>query len=341
MPAIEFVTEGGNLTVSFLPLKQAAQADGSFNDTGLAQAHIAWDGCSPASANAFVADELEGRAQRDAAIAGLLFRSLGLLQDLAGEFEGSAPDPLDASSGPSGLDWTMLALLYSPEIAPGLTQACAMAAVRALDPDLSSVASASGGEASPADALSYFNEVGFWWNGGASDGFACKWAVPVRLQVAGSPAPAQRQLLDEYVGKLNRVQGFPGLNEVSSGGALVVDFQPASEIRKVYPGMTAAESCCIAGPGQSGGKISTCTIYVATDFADEAAGRTQFLRLLMKAMGFAFTSEAWPDSILDYSSNVQDWSALDWQMAALLYRPDVKPGAKRAAVMKMLENDSK
>ena len=56
----------------------------------------------------------------------------------------------------------------------------------------------------------------------------------------------------------------------------------------------------------------------------------------MRAMGFDHTSVSYPDSVFNYSAPVQDWAALDWTMVELLYRADVKPGEKRAAVMNRL-----
>jgi hypothetical protein len=339
MPDIGFVTEGGNLKIAFTPRAQAAQADAAFNTTDAAQAHIEWNGCAPASATLFLADEITGREKRDAALAGLLFRGLGLAPDPRNEYAGSALNAEGGPAGPAGRDWTMLALLYSPDVEPGMTEAEAMPAVRAVLPGVAAGPSANDADIRSADLLAYFNEVGFWWASGASDGVACKWAGAVRLQVTGSPTPAQRKLLDDYVERLNQINGFPGIVEVQSDGAFVVDYRPSAELKKAYPNMTAAESCYIAGPTRSGGKIVKCGMGVATDFADENAGRTQFLRLFMKAFGFAYTSEAWPDSILNYRAAPRDWALLDWKMLELLYRPDVKPGTKRAAVMKLLQSE--
>jgi hypothetical protein len=338
MPEIAFVTEGGNITIGFLPVKQAVEIDASFNDSDTAQLAIQWNGSNPVSARIFLADELTGQQARDSALAGLLLRSLGLGQDGQNEHADSALNANGAGTGPSELDWLMLALLYSPEVQPGLQADAAMPAVRALDLQMVSGLSANSPNISTADVLAYFNEVGFWWSGKASDGIVCKWASPVKLQVEGSPQDSLRQLLDDYIEQLNQVEGFPGLAQAQSGGTLFISFQSSSELKEDYPAMTAEESCYIKLT-RSGGKITKCTIGVATDFADEATARTQFLRLLIKAVGFEYTSEAWHDSILNYDSSPQDWSALDWKMVELLYREDVKPGAKRAAVMKMLRSE--
>ena len=335
MPDIAFVIDGGNIRIGYLPLKRSAELDASFNGSDPAQVSIRSEGFSPVSAALFVSDELADQQERDSCLAGLLFRCLGLAQDPMNEYAGSALNLNASASGPSSLDWLMLALLYSPEVKPGMSASQAIPVVRSLDPKATIGVSANNPDIGNAGVLAYFNEVGFWWAEGAGDGIASKWASSVKLQIAGTPTAEQQALLDEYVGRLNKIEGFPGFVRVQSGGALVLSYQPAAELKKADAAMTTGESGYIMLT-QDRGKITKCTIGVATDFGDKNAARTQFLRLLMKAIGFPYTSDAWPDSILNYSATVQAWSLLDWKMAELLYRADVKPGAKRAAVMKML-----
>jgi hypothetical protein len=281
---------------------------------------------------------LAGQDARDGRLAGLILRCLGLGQDPQNEYKDSALNLNGAATCPSSLDWLLLALLYSPEVRPGMHEDEAMPIVRTLDPETGSGVSANSPYIGKTETLAYFNEVGFWWAGDGGDGIASKWASPIKLQVTGSPSAEQQELLSDYIGRLNKIGGFHGFVPVQSGGTLVISYQPSAELKKTYAAMTQDESCYIKLT-QGRGKITKCTIGVATDFGDKSAARTQFLRLFMKALGFAYTSDAWPDSILNYNSDVQDWSGLDWKMVELLYRPDVRPGAKRAAVMKMLQGD--
>lgn len=326
MPDAYFVTEGGNIAVSYLPLGDAGRADASFTAAETAQAAVHWEGFAPVSAKLFVADELAGQEARDAALSRMLLRALGLM-----------PDPNEAGAVSDG-EWLALALLCDPAVAPGMRKAEAMPVVRALEP-WTGGRSANHPNLKASDILSYFNEVGFWWPGEtSSDGIASKWAVPIRLQAVGIPSADEMALLNEYAARLNGIPGFPGIELVQSDGNFVVAYQPVEAIKKMFPGLTEAEACRMSLT-QKGGKITKCTIGVSTDFRDLEAARTQFLRLFIRALGFAYTSEAWPDSIMNYEADARDWSALDWKMAELLYRADVKPGAKRAAVMKMLEKE--
>jgi hypothetical protein len=324
MPEVAFVTDGGNITIYFLPLKNAGEADASFDGTDTAQAAVHWEGIAPVSAKLFVADELAGQEARDAALAGLLLRGLGLLPDSRG------------TAAVSDAEWLTLALLYDTKVEPGMRKAEAMPVVRTLDP-WTGGRSANNPNLKASDILSYLNEVGFWYaSDSSSDGIVSKWAAPIKLQLMGIPSEDETALVNQYAARLNGIQGFPGIEIVQSGGNFVVTCQPYGAVKKIFPNLTEVEACRMSLT-QKNGTITKCTIGVSTDYKDAVAARTQFLRLFIGALGFAYSSDAWPDSIMNYSADVLDWSALDWKMVELLYRSEVKPGAKRAAVMKALE----
>jgi hypothetical protein len=249
---------------------------------------------------------------------------------------GSALDQGSTAAAPSDSDWLMLSLLYGDAAQPGMGRAEAMLAVRAMDPGKAVPPdSANYPGIGKTDQLSYFNEVGFYYQG-SSDGIVSKWSAPIKVQVSGEPTAGQKELLNGYLASIGNVAGFPGIEMVESGGTLLINYQGAAELKREYPQMTAAESCYFYISRAKGGKITKCVIGAANDFTDDAAARNQFLRMLMLAMGFEHTSNSYSDSILNFSSNAQDWAGLDWKMVELLYRADVKPGEKRAAVMKRL-----
>jgi hypothetical protein len=224
----------------------------------------------------------------------------------------------------------MLSLLYCPELTPGMARDQAMAAAPALNPD------AADDGLSAQDILSYFNEVGFYWTESARDGIVSKWTSPITLEISGEPTAGQQAALGATLDRLNGIEGFPGISTVSSSGNFVIQFAPRSEIVRGYPQMAAAEACAWKPTRGKNGMMSGCRIGAANDFADEAQSTSQFLRVLIWSLGINFTSETVPDSILNLNATAQAWSSADWAVLGLLYRTDVKPGAKRAAVMEEL-----
>lgn len=342
MPEIEFVTEGGNVRIAYVPMKSGRQVDQGYNGKDAAQLFLKWSDDAPVSLSILITDELIGQDLRNAALASLLLRGLGLAQDPQGEYADSALNPAMTAPQPSRLDWLMLALLYNPQVKPGAAPAEAMTAVRALEPKNAGGAKSAGSDSFTKDELlGYFNEVGFYYKGTSQSGSVSKWAAPVRLQISGSPTADQKQMLDEYIAALNNVEGFPGIEAVPSGGNFTVSFAARSALKRSYPAMAESEACGYKLTRGGKGAITKCAIGVDEGFGDAEQARSQLLRILIWSLGVNFTSETWPGSILSLKSNAQDWANLDWQIVALLYRPDVKVGAGRAAVMEMLESSVK
>ncbi len=331
MPEMLFVTAGGNFVVGYLPDDQGATII-----PGHAGSDAAGFADPPAGkAAVLIPDGLADQAARDRAVAHFVLLGLGLAEDPAG----SGASALDQSAGtaaPSEEDWLMLSLLYGSGASAGMGAEEAMPLVRAFDPGQAIAPnSANSGAIGSQAQIAYFNEVGFYW-GGSSSGIVSKWAEPIRLEIAGEPTEEQRQLLEGYVERLSAIGGFPGIQTVTDGGTLVVSYRTAAELKQEYPSMAENESGYFQINRAKGGRITTCVIGAATDFADTAAGRAQFLRMLMRALGFEHTADIYPDSVFNYSANVRDWAALDWKMVEFLYREDVKPGEKRDAVIKKL-----
>lgn len=331
MPEIAFVTEAGNFIIAFVPKNEGKKIDSGYNGKDFAQAFVRLDDAKP-SARLFIADEVVSQEDRDAALAALLFRGLGLIADPEQKYADSVLNGNAKAAQPSEQDWLMLKLLYCPEMTPGLKPADAMPVLRTLKPGT------GGRRASLEDQLSYFNEVGFYWNAGAKDGIASKWSAPIKLQIEGDPTEEQRELIGEYADRLNGISGFPGIALVDSGGSFILKFGKRGEIIKSFPKIAAGEACGFLASRAKNGVITKCQLGIATDFNDEAQARSQFLRVLVWSLGLNFTSDTWPDSILNLSVTAQDWSGMDWAMLGLLYRPDVKPGAKRAVIMGMLDS---
>jgi hypothetical protein len=261
---------------------------------------------------------------------------MGLAESPAGSGIGSALDQGSTAAAPSEEDWLMLSLLYGSGVKAGMAAQEAMPLLWAYDPAQAIAPDSANNPAIGIQAqIEYFNEVGFYW-GSSSSGIVSKWVSPIKLEVSGEPTAEQQELLDSYLERIAAIAGFPGFERVESSGTLVISFQPAAGLKREYPAMAGNESGYFAISRAKGGKIAKCVIGAATDFEDTAAARTQFLRMLMRALGFEHTSVAWPDSVFNYSAHVQDWAALDWRMVEFLYRSDVKPGEKRDAVIKKI-----
>lgn len=343
MPEIEFVTQGGNACIAYVPKNGGKQIDPGYNGTDDAQFFLKWKDGAPALLNIVITNELISQDMRDAALASLLFRGLGLALDPQGAHADSVLNPAMSVKQPSDLDWLMLALLYSPQVKPGMAKDSAMPAVWAVKaPRADGVKSANSGAFRKSELLSYLNEVGFFYpSENSPNGIVSKWAGPISLQISGTPTGEQRELLESYVASLNKVIGFPGISVVPSGGNFTVNFAVRGTILKGYPKMSAAEACAFKPTRGKDGTITKCAISVDAGFKDAAQARSQLLRLLIWSLGVNFTSGTWPQSILNLGSNAQEWAKLDWQMLGLLYRSDIKPGAGRAAVMAMLEKSVK
>ena len=334
VPEILLVTARGNFVIGFLPESSGNTIVPGYGGGAQGFAELA---SGAQRAGVLIPDELADQAARDGSLAHWMLLGMGLAAGLEDSQPGSALDSGFAATAPSDGDWLMLSLLYGSGVKPGMTAADAMPAVYAYDPANAIPPDSANSPAIGRQArLAYFNELGFYY-GGSSTGVVSKWAAPVKLQVAGEPTAGQRELLDAYLTRISAVPGFPGFEEGASGGTLLLSFQPVAELKREYPTMTAGESGYFSVTRAKGGKIAKCVIGMATDFPDEASARTQFLRMLLRALGFEHTSAAYPDSAFNYAAAAQDWAALDWAMVEFLYRPDVKPGEKRAAVMKKLE----
>ncbi len=333
VPEILLVTTGGNFVVGYLPESQGNTIIPGYSGSGAAG--YADPGAGEASV--MIPDGLTDQPARDGAVAHWVLLGMGLAQGQAGSGDGgSALDQGSTSSAPSEEDWLMLSLLYGSGVKAGMAAQEAMPLLWAYDPAQAIAPDSANNPAIGKQAqIEYFNEVGFYW-GNSSSGSVSKWASPIKLEVSGEPTAAQRELLDSYVERITAIEGFPGIERVDSGGTWIISFRAAADLKSEYPAMASNEFGYFAINRAKGGKIAKCVIGAATDFEDAAAGRTQFLRMLMRALGFEHTSDGYPDSVFNYSAHVQDWAALDWKMAEFLYRPDVKPGEKREAVIKKL-----
>lgn len=328
LPEISFVTAGGNVLMYFLPKGEAVPSVEGYDGAEDSYFAVTWGG-SP-RALVFISNELAAQAGRDAALASSLYRALGLRQDADRQYPDSVLNPDAGAAQPSERDTLMLKLLYCSELTLGMGKETAMAALPALDPDAGSTA------LGPAEKLEYFNEVGFYWPDNARDGIVSKWAEPITLEIKGEPSSAQREALDACIARLNRIAGFPGITEVESDGAMVITFAEREAIMEEFPGMANAEACAWKPTRAKSGVISKCRIGVALDFTDDKQSLSQFLRVLIWSLGLNFTSETLPDSILNLEAAAGAWSEADWAMLETLYRAELEPGVKRAAVMTAL-----
>lgn len=331
MPEINFVTEGGNIVIGYVSEGRGKTIDAGYNGTDDAQVFVKMEGSALISVHIILTDAVKEQPRRDASLAFFLFNGLGLNADPQSELADSILNRGGTAAVPSGMDWLMLRLLYGAQVSPGMQPGEAMPVITAFDPGTGAAdaSSANNPNISREDMLAYFNEVGFYWPAKIRDGVISKWTAPIKLQITGTPSEQQKPLLDTYIAAINEIEGFPGFEVVESGGAMEITYQTTPVLKKSYPKMTAAESCYISvSRGEKNGIIAKCTIGVATDFVDEAVAQNQFLRLLMKSLGFTFTSSEYPDSIFNYSSTVQQWSSLDWKMVGLLYRGDIKAGRR-------------
>ncbi len=333
MPEILLVTAGGNFIVGYLPENQGNSVVPGYGGSGAVGSMDLGNG----KAAVMIPDGLTDQSARDGALAHWILLGMGLAESPAGSGgDSSVLDQGSIAAAPSEQDWLMLSLLYGSGVGVGMTAQEAMPLLWAYDPSLAIAPNSANHPAISNQAqIEYFNEVGFYW-GSSSSGIVSKWASPIKLEVSGEPTAEQQELLDSYMEKISAIDGFPGFEKVERGGTMIISYQPAADLRREYPAMAGNESGYFSISRAKGGNIAKCVIGAATDFEDKAAARTQFLRMLMRALGFEHTSDAWPDSVFNYSAHVQDWAALDWKMAELLYRPDVKPGEKRDSVIKKL-----
>lgn len=341
MPSVSFVESGGNVRIGYLPKSRGTEIDTAYNGEDGGHVFIGWDDYNSLTyCNIIIADEMTDQIERDSNLIGFLFRGLGLAEDPNNEYPDSILNFSEIVASPSSLDWMMVMLLYNGLILPGMSPEEAMPVVYEAVPDGAAAATATPADDLTTEAmLAYFNEIGFFRPDETNEGVVLKWGAPITMQVVGAPSEAERQMLNDYVSVLNSIEGFPGITEVSADGAMVIYFQPHSELMAVpdFANMTPDHGSFYWIYWDDAYSIYRCSIAVDTTYADPTALRGLFLNVFYCGLGFLHNeSTAYADSILNPDTWAEDWSSMDWAMAALLYNGAIAPGAAKADVMNML-----
>ena len=189
----------------------------------------------------------------------------------------------------------------------------------------------------PGKLLDFFSEVAIGSEYGETVDIVCKWTDKVKYCVLGDATDGDRELISRICERLNEIDGFPGVKEVSGEGSanLTVSFVPRDEIMKTFEnadadcgGMAAYE-----WNSETGEIISArCAIDSALDSDRENTVCEEFLQ----SLGPANDSYLFSDSVFYQGFTLMPFPAdVDFAVMEMLYSPRIPAGTPRLEAMSL------
>ncbi len=179
-----------------------------------------------------------------------------------------------------------------------------------------------------ADTVQSFLETAFRAEDLESARRIHKWAVPIRLQIHGSPTSGDRFALERAVSQITPLIRPHRIELTNKKPNVDVYFLPSSQLRahepKYRPGLRGLYWCWWS----SSGTIYRARFVIATDATTEPERRRLIRLYLVRILGFRGATDSNKASVMssDRSVDAQDYSALDRALIELLYRPEIPAG---------------
>jgi hypothetical protein len=189
------------------------------------------------------------------------------------------------------------------------------------------------------ERIAYFCEVALnsEYGGGSADGIVKRWEEPIRVEVRGKYTKKDYSTLVSHIKTLNAMGCLPPITMVKSGGNCIVSFVKLKEMPETVPGYVEGNWGFISIAWDEDYRVYEGNIGIATDVTSQKQRSHLILEEFTQGLGLLNDSPKYPDSIFQSEwTEVQELSALDYQVIALLYNPALKTGMTEAKAKKAL-----
>ncbi|MBQ4565744.1 MAG: DUF2927 domain-containing protein [Oscillospiraceae bacterium] len=184
------------------------------------------------------------------------------------------------------------------------------------------------------DVITYFNEVVLtveYNNGDGDPSLVQKWLSPIYYRIQGEPSEQDLAVLEDFVAQLNRIPGFPGMEEVSHGESLsnitiyFVEREPFEEIFSDVVHGDFANGAVEFWYYTDTNEIYSASVGVCLDVGQES--RNSILpEEIINMLGITDTVLREDSIVYQYSDENTALSDMDLLILKLLYSPEIRCG---------------
>ena len=189
------------------------------------------------------------------------------------------------------------------------------------------------------EIVEYFDEIAMRAEYGTSANAVHKWTTPLLIYIDGDPNSEDRKILDDVFYKMNSVDGFPGIREVSSKDAsnIVMSFADDVEYTRITPKDINDLTDGFATCWFQNSSIIRARIGIRTSMPQHERNSVIWEELV-QCTGLQNDSYRYPESLFYQGYNeVQGPNTLDWLLFEVLYHPDIQPGMRIEEVSTVLD----
>ena len=222
-----------------------------------------------------------------------------------------------------------------------LTLACFALAGCAGSPTGPEAAFAESAAESSSPALLYFEEIALGLEYGQAEGSVHKWSGPVLVQLHGAPTAEDRAALADVLDDLGRLIGANRIAVVEEGGNVDLWFAPVSQFPAIEPHYVAGNLGFFWIGWNGAGAINRARVLIASDQVTQTERAHLIREELTQALGLVRDSDRYRESVFFQGwSETSRYAAIDETVIRMLYRPEVRPGMRRAEVISVLKSVS-
>ncbi|MCT7953433.1 DUF2927 domain-containing protein, partial [Ancylothrix sp. C2] len=183
----------------------------------------------------------------------------------------------------------------------------------------------------------YFKEVALKSEFGSSgNGFIKKWMVPIKLEIAGLPTPADLETVEAVTRELELLTNLPIEFVKPNTGNMRIRFTPEAEFQKFIPTYQPGNSGFFWLNWDETKQITGAEIKISTTGVTQKERSHLIREELTQAFGLPADSEKYPDSIFYQGwTDINQYSSLDKKLIKMLYSTQVKPGMNESQLEKL------
>ena len=190
----------------------------------------------------------------------------------------------------------------------------------------------------PADkTFEYFKEVTLKSEFGSSgNGLIKKWMVPIKLEIAGLPTPADLETVEAVTSELELLTNLPIEFVKPNTGNMRIRFTPEENFKKFIPSYQTDNSGFFWLNWDETKQITGAEILISTTGVTQKERSHLIREELTQAFGLPADSYKYPDSIFYQGwTDIAEYSSLDKKLIKMLYNPKVKPGMNGSQLEKL------
>jgi hypothetical protein len=196
-----------------------------------------------------------------------------------------------------------------------------------------------GGAYTSDEAISYFLEIALGSEFGNSEQVIRKWEGRVRIAVYGNPTQEDEKTLQLILEELEVLAPALDIGFAEYGSVPNIEFYfvPEPEFRSYEPNYRP-RNMGFFWVWWDDHVINRARILIASEDIDQQARSHLIREELTQALGLMQDSDRYPDSVFFSKwTKTTEYSEIDRNVIALLYRPDIRSGMTRQQVLQALQ----